>query len=662
MSFMPYVSPDQMMKDRSEYAHKGIARGRSVIGMEYADGLLFVAENPSSTLHKISEIYDRIAFAGVGKYSEFEDLRIAGIRHADLRGYSYGREDVKARDLANAYSQSLSTIFTQQMKPYEVEILVGEVDGDVSGTTLYHVLFDGSVTDEHGFIAIGGHAEDLTEALKQQYQEGWDLATAVKTGVMALGAPDSARSRRATRGRRPGPHPRASPEVPPPRRRRGQPDPGGELTVPSPASVGERLRLSTWSGGSSGSRTSTGSRARSADSGGSRPTRWPATCSDGSCTGAGPRTSSWRTAPACTWTSAPTPSTPRPNATTSASWSPTTRRGSGSWRRCSGAAEMRLHEEGISGQVYLFKNNTDSAGNSYGCHENYLVARHGEFARMADVLIPFFVTRQIYCGAGKVLHGPRGAQFCISQRAEHIWEGVSSATTRSRPIINTRDEPHADAERFRRLHVIVGDSNMSEWTTFMKVGITDLVLRMVEANTVMRDLTLENPIRAIREISHDTTCTRNVKLANGRELTAIEMQTEYYEKTARFLERRGTDEVSKTLLEEWRLALEALSEGDPERLGRKVDWVTKRLMIERYQAKHDLPLASPTVALLDLAYHDVNRNRGLYYLLEKAGQRRARLHRPRDQPRDARAPADHPREAARRFHPPGQSEATRLHG
>jgi proteasome accessory factor A len=167
--------------------------------------------------------------------------------------------------------------------------------------------------------------------------------------------------------------------------------------------------------------------------------------------------------------------------------------------------------------------------------------------------------------------------------------------------------------------VIVGDSNMSEWTTFMKVGITDLVLRMVEANTVMRDLTLENPIRAIREISHDTTCTRNVKLANGRELTAIEMQTEYYEKTARFLERRGLDEVSKTLLEEWRLALEALSEGDPERLGRKVDWVTKRLMIERYQAKHDLPLASPRVALLDLAYHDVNRNRGLYYLLEKAG-------------------------------------------
>jgi proteasome alpha subunit len=191
MSFMPYVSPDQLMKDRSEYAHKGIARGRSVIGLEYSDGLLFIAENPSATLHKISEIYDRIAFAGVGKYSEFEDLRISGIRLADLRGYSYGREDVKARDLANAYSQALSTIFTQQMKPYEVEILVGEVNGEVDGTSIYHVLFDGSVTDEHGFVAIGGHAEDLTESLKDRYGEGWDLATAVMTAVEVLGAPDA---------------------------------------------------------------------------------------------------------------------------------------------------------------------------------------------------------------------------------------------------------------------------------------------------------------------------------------------------------------------------------------------------------------------------------------------------------------------------------------
>jgi proteasome alpha subunit len=191
MSFMPYVAPEQLMKDRSDYAHKGIARGRSVVGLEFADGLLFIAENPSTTLHKISEIYDRIAFAGVGKYSEFEELRIAGIRLADLRGYSYGREDVKARDLANAYSQALSTIFTQQMKPYEVEVLVGEVAGEAGSAGLYHVLFDGSVSDVQGSVAVGGHADDLTEALKQRYDASWDLATAVRNAVEVLGLPDT---------------------------------------------------------------------------------------------------------------------------------------------------------------------------------------------------------------------------------------------------------------------------------------------------------------------------------------------------------------------------------------------------------------------------------------------------------------------------------------
>jgi proteasome accessory factor A len=283
------------------------------------------------------------------------------------------------------------------------------------------------------------------------------------------------------------------------------------------------------------------------------------------------------------------------------------------------AAEVRLHEEGISGDVYLFKNNTDSAGNSYGCHENYLVARQGEFSRIADILIPFFVTRQIYCGAGKILHGPRGAQFCISQRAEHIWEGVSSATTRSRPIINTRDEPHADAERFRRLHVIVGDSNMSEFTTLLKVGVTDLVVRMVEENTVMRDLSLENPIRAIREISHDMTCKRRVRLATGRELSAIDIQTEYLDRAQRFVDRRGADEVSTRVLAEWTGALQALRAGETDRLERKVDWVAKHQLIERYRAKHGLPLSHPKAALMDLAYHDVNRDRGLYYLLERRG-------------------------------------------
>ncbi|HYJ60976.1 MAG TPA: proteasome subunit alpha [Actinomycetota bacterium] len=183
---MPYVAPEQLMKDRSDYAHKGIARGRSVVGLEYADGLLFLAENPSATLHKISEVYDQIAFAGVGKYSEFEELRIAGIRLADMRGYQYGREDVKARDLANAYSQALSTIFTQQMKPYEIELLVGEVDGEVDGSSIYHILFDGSVTDEQGCVAMGGHAEELTDALRERFAEGADLAAAIRGAVGAL--------------------------------------------------------------------------------------------------------------------------------------------------------------------------------------------------------------------------------------------------------------------------------------------------------------------------------------------------------------------------------------------------------------------------------------------------------------------------------------------
>jgi len=156
------------------------------VAVEYADGLLFLAENPSATLHKVSEIYDRIAFAGAGKYSEFEDLRIAGIRLADLRGYSYGREDVNAKTLANAYSQALSAIFTQQMKPYEVEILVGQVGETPGENELYHVLFDGSVTDEQGFVGIGGRAEDVTDKLQAHYTEGADLPTAVRAAVQAL--------------------------------------------------------------------------------------------------------------------------------------------------------------------------------------------------------------------------------------------------------------------------------------------------------------------------------------------------------------------------------------------------------------------------------------------------------------------------------------------
>ena len=280
-----------------------------------------------------------------------------------------------------------------------------------------------------------------------------------------------------------------------------------------------------------------------------------------------------------------------------------------------GAAEKRLREEGISGDIYLFKNNTDSAGNSYGSHENYLVSRYGEFGRLAEVMIPFFVSRQIFAGAGKVLQTARGAQFCISQRAEHIWEGVSSATTRSRPIINTRDEPHADAEKFRRLHVIVGDSNMSEWTSYLKVGTTALLLRMVEEGVQIRDMTLENPIRAIREISHDTGCTKRVRLANGRDASALEMQKEYLEKSLRWVDYRD-DPVLKDIAMMWEHAIESL-EHDQSALVGQVDWITKRDLIDRYRARHGISLAHPRIALMDLAYHDVNRNRGLYYMLER---------------------------------------------
>ena len=282
-------------------------------------------------------------------------------------------------------------------------------------------------------------------------------------------------------------------------------------------------------------------------------------------------------------------------------------------------ADRRLREEGIAGDIYLFKNNTDSAGNSYGCHENYLVGRHGEFGRLADILIPFLVTRQIICGAGKVLQTPRGAVYCVSQRAEHIWEGVSSATTRSRPIINTRDEPHADAERFRRLHVIVGDSNMSETTMLLKVGATDLVLRMVEAGVVLRDMTLDNPIRAIREVSHDMTGRSRVRLANGREMSALEIQYEYLSRAKDFTDENGLDPISKRVLEMWERALSAIEDGNLDKIAREIDWVTKYQLIERYRAKHDLPLSAPRVAQLDLAYHDVHRGRGLYYLLQSNG-------------------------------------------
>jgi proteasome alpha subunit len=188
-----YVSPEQVMKDRADYARKGIARGRSLVAFECEPGVVIVADNPSRTLSKISEIYDRIAFAAVGLYSEYQLLRIAGVRHADMKGFSYSREDVSAKELANAYSQTLHQIFTHEMKPYEVELLVAEVGYEGDGEAeLYHVLYDGVVMDEHGYSVLGGSAEEITETLKSDYVEGMSLNDAVKLGAKLLGEEDTA--------------------------------------------------------------------------------------------------------------------------------------------------------------------------------------------------------------------------------------------------------------------------------------------------------------------------------------------------------------------------------------------------------------------------------------------------------------------------------------
>ena len=190
-------------------------------------------------------------------------------------------------------------------------------------------------------------------------------------------------------------------------------------------------------------------------------------------------------------------------------------------------AENRLNNEGIKGQIHLFKNNIDSAGNSYGCHENYSISRKYDFQKVIENIIPFLITRQIFCGAGKWVSNSKTMNFQISQRSEHMWESVSSATTRSRPIINTRDEPHADPEEYRRLHVIVGDSNMSQTTTALKVSATEMILQLIESSEFTEDLGFENPIRAIRDISNDLSFKKKYRLNSGKEYSAIEIQEIY---------------------------------------------------------------------------------------------------------------------------------------
>lgn len=286
------------------------------------------------------------------------------------------------------------------------------------------------------------------------------------------------------------------------------------------------------------------------------------------------------------------------------------------------SAQEQLSSDGHRGDIYLFKNNTDSAGNSYGCHENYCTTRDDDLGRHEQFLIPFLVTRQVFAGAGRVVTTTsRGTHFSLSQRAEHIWESISSATTRSRPIINTRDEPHADPEKYRRLHVIVGDSNMSEFVTFVKSGSTALVLAMVEdQHQVLRDLTLEQPIKALRDVSLDPFGENDVKvrLANGREMTALEIQEEIFERVALFASRRDVPPDQLEALRLWGETLEALRR-DPLSLGDRLDWVIKYQLMEQLRARHNVTLADPRIGVIDLLYHDTDPDRGLFHRLVAKG-------------------------------------------
>ena len=282
-------------------------------------------------------------------------------------------------------------------------------------------------------------------------------------------------------------------------------------------------------------------------------------------------------------------------------------------------AQEQLVDEGIRGDIFLFKNNTDSSGNSYGCHENYCIDRIEDLSRLEQVFIPFLISRQIFAGAGKVVTNARGTTYSMSQRAEHIWESISSATTRSRPIINTRDEPHADPEKYRRLHVIVGDSNMNEFATFLKVGTAAVVLAMIEdRTTVLRDFNIASPINALRDISYDLWSKEPIKLVSGRDMTALEIQEDLCERAELFAQRRSLPADQVEAVRMWREVIEQYR-SDPMGLADRVDWIAKLQIIERERERLGVELSDARIALIDLLYHDTNLTRGLYYRRQARG-------------------------------------------
>ena len=272
-------------------------------------------------------------------------------------------------------------------------------------------------------------------------------------------------------------------------------------------------------------------------------------------------------------------------------------------------------------QIFIYKNNSDGKGNSYGCHENYLVDRAAPFPNLVKHLIPFFVTRQIFTGAGKVgaENNSSDVDFQISQRADFFEVEVGLETTFKRPIINTRDEPHADADRYRRLHVIVGDANMSEISTYLKTGSTALILRMIEDDFIEEDFTLAEPVKSMRTVSHDPTCQAVLELADGRKLTAVELQWEWFRLAKKYAQDNEIDAGSDDVLDRWEAVLEGL-ERDPMTLKNQLDWVAKLSVLRAYRDRDGLEWDHPKLKLIDLQYHDIQRSKSLYWKLVSAGK------------------------------------------
>jgi proteasome accessory factor A len=272
-------------------------------------------------------------------------------------------------------------------------------------------------------------------------------------------------------------------------------------------------------------------------------------------------------------------------------------------------------------QMLIHKNNSDHKGNSYGAHENYLMDRRTSFKQIVEHLMPFFVSRQVYSGAGKVGSENRAhpCHYQLSQRADFFETEVALDTMVKRPIINTRDEPHADREKYRRLHVIVGDANMSEYTIWLRQGTTAVVLSMIEDGAIKEALSLRDPVRAIKEVSHDLSLRQEIELQNGKKLNAVQLQGEYLKLARRYYEDRETEPWVPEILDEWERVLATL-ERDPLELADCIDWIAKKVLIERFMERKGVDWESPQVQMLDLQYHDLRPDKGLYYLREPQGQ------------------------------------------